>query len=151
MCADGKNWKSCFSLQNGCRNTRWENGGVLTPPTMQGWGQGIPVKSTTWGEARVVALTFHNQLSVVGHTRATVRADHTAVLAHAPLGSVCHTDCRREAPVVDHAGDHEGRVPAIPLLQDRGREGDIILSHTPEWPQHGSSTRPHTPGAHDFP
>lgn len=74
-----------------------------------------------------MALTFHNQLSVVGHTRAPIGADHTAVLAHTPLGSVCHTDRGREAPVVDHAGDHEGRVPAVPLLQDRAREGEMTL------------------------
>lgn len=69
-----------------------------------------------------MALTFHDQLSVVGHARATVGADHAAVFAHTPLGSVRHTDSGREAPVVDHAGDHEGCVPAVPLLQDRGRE-----------------------------
>lgn len=100
---------------------------VLALPTMQAWGQRIPMRPATW----VVALTFHDQLGVVGHTRATVRADHTAVLAHTPLGRVCHTDCCRETPVVDHTGDHEGRVPAIPLLQDRGKEGEIIVSHAP--------------------
>lgn len=78
-----------------------------------------------------MALTFHNQLGVVGHTGATIGADHTAVLAHASLGSVCHADGGREAPVVDHAGDHEGRIPAIPLLQDRGRERrNPIITHS---------------------
>lgn len=100
---------------------------VLALPTMQAWGQRIPMRPTTW----VAALTFHDQLSIVGHTGATVRADHTAILAHAPLGRVCHTDCCRETPVVDHTGDHEGRVPSIPLLQDRGKEGEIIVSQAP--------------------
>ena len=100
---------------------------VLALPIMQAWGQRIPMRPTTW----VMALTFHDQLGIVGHTRATVRADHTAVLAHTPLGRVCHTDCCRETPVVDHTGDHEGRVPSIPLLQDRGKEGEIIVSQAP--------------------
>lgn len=89
---------------------------------LQGRSQGTPKKSIAWGEAQLAGLTFHDQLSVVGHTGATIRADDAAVLAHAPLGSVRHADCGREAPVVDHTGDHEGRVPPIPLLQDRGRE-----------------------------
>lgn len=72
----------------------------------------------------MATLTFHDQLSVVGHAGAAVGPDHAAVLAHAPLGGVRHADRGREAPVVDHAGDHEGRVPAVPLLQDMGREGE---------------------------
>lgn len=93
-----------------------------------------PLKDRAQGPAHggghtPVALTFHNQLSVVGHTGATIRADHTAVLAHTPLGSVGHADRGREAPVVDHAGDHEGSIPAVPLLQNRGREGEEISYH----------------------
>lgn len=101
----------------------------------------------------MVALTFHDQLGIVGHTGATVGPNYTAVLAYTPLGSVRHADRGREAPVIDHAGDHEGRVPAVPLLQDRGREGEEkSYHHVPLGdPKHRSSTHPHAPETHDFP
>lgn len=104
------------------------------------------MRPTTWVAGTHLSRSARHSWT---HRSRRQSLDHTAMLAHAPLGRVCHTDCCRETPVVDHTGNHEGRVPSIPLLQDsRGEEQEIMVSHT----KRGSSTHPPPhPRAHDFP